>query len=66
MSAVAVRIDAGAAERVLLELELPQLPQHFERWSHDLRADPVSGQRDDAMTHRLSPSAYSAVVATRA
>ena len=52
----AVRVDRGAAEEVLLELEVrAQPPQQLERRREDLRADPVAGQRDDAVRHGGGP-----------
>ena len=47
----AVGVDRGAAEGVLLELEVADGAQQLERRRHDLGADPVSGQRDDAVCH---------------
>jgi hypothetical protein len=46
-----VQVDRGAAERVILELELADGAQHLERGREDLRADAVAGQRDDLVCH---------------
>ena len=43
----AVRVDRGAADQPLVELEVAQLAEHLLGRGHDLGADPVAGQGDD-------------------
>ncbi len=49
-----MQVDRGAAERVLLELEVAERMQQLERRREDLRADPVAGKGDDVVCH-VSP-----------
>ena len=52
----AVSVDRGAAEQVLLELEVgPTAREHLDRRGDDLRADPVAGEQNDDAATALMP-----------
>ena len=44
-----MRVDRGAAEDVLLVVEVADGIQDLESRGHDLGADPVAGQGDDVV-----------------
>ena len=44
-------VTRRGVERVLLEVEVADGAQQLERRGHDLRPDPVAGERDDAVRH---------------
>src|SRR5207302_3545162 len=61
----AMRVDARAAEEVLFELELTDGAQDLERRRHDLRPDPVPGQRHDARWHARERYRTAGAIRTR-
>jgi hypothetical protein len=46
-----VLVDRGAAHQPLVELELADGVEELPGGGHDLGADPVAGQEDDALRH---------------
>ena len=56
----AVGVDRGAADEVLVEVELADRVEHAPRRGDDLGADPVAGQEDDARSWRSSALTASA------
>ena len=58
-----VSVDARTPEVALFELELPHRSQDLERGGHDLRADPVPGERHyaEGHGHRLTRGLQDAV-----
>ena len=61
VSAIAVRVDRGAAEDVLLDLDLGTAAEHLERRAHHLRPDAVARQRHDPR-HRRAANLPAAVL----